>query len=71
MNSPKKLSKLNFSKQTVAKLNEETMALMRGGAAGAGAEGKFWGTEGMTMTCGSSTDITCQTQSGQGVTQDA
>jgi hypothetical protein len=69
MNTHKKLSaKLNFTKQTVAKLNEETMALMRGGAAGAGAEGFNFGvTEAATLTCGSSTDITCQTQS-QGLT---
>ena len=62
MKTQKNLSaKLIFTKQTVAKLNEETMALLRGGAAGTGAEG-FYTLETGTFNCGSTGDITCQTK---------
>ena len=70
MKTQTKLSaKLIFTKQTVVKLNEETMALLRGGAAGTGAEG--FNTLGATsLYCGSTGDITCQTKDGDaGLTQ--
>lgn len=64
MKTQKKLSaKLLFTKQTVAKLNEDSMALMRGGAAGAAGErfNPFDLTQAITFDCGSTGDITCNT----------
>ena len=63
MKTQKKLAaKLLFTKQTVARLNEETMMLMRGGAAGPAAEGfNPGGLFGITFECGSTGDITCNT----------
>lgn len=71
MKTQTKLSaKLIFTKQTVAKLNEETMALLRGGAAGGAADGFNGLWEGMTsLNCGSTGDITCQTKDDAGLTQ--
>ena len=63
MKTQKKLAaKLLFTKQTVAKLNEDAMMLMRGGAAGPAGEGfNPGGAWGITVECGSTGDITCNT----------
>jgi len=64
MKTQKKLAaKLLFTKQTVAKLNEDAMMLMRGGAAGPAGEGLnfFDFTMAGTFNCGSTGDITCNT----------
>jgi len=64
MKTQKKLAaKLLFTKQTVAKLNEDAMMLMRGGAAGPAGEGLnfFDFTVAGTFNCGSTGDITCNT----------